>query len=231
MIDVLVATLGQRAPRGLAHVGEHNLIVDASAGWATAANRLLDQSTRDVLFIDDDIILTPHTFDAFRAVRDHADVFGFTLCQPGTEQVTSAGFVMLPGASGHLDMRPLYALGASTLFRPQYVAHVTASCLYIKREVIAAGVRFPVWPGQHHEDVAFTFDCWLHVFKVAYVPGLVYHELQSSTGAGATKSTLPTFEADRAINARHLAEWIAEHDIQGACRSGVIPIGALEVPA
>ena len=58
--------------------------------------------------------------------------------------------------------------------------------------VLTAGVRFPVWPGVHSEDVAFTYDCWLHGFKVLYVPNRAEHALEPN-GVGATKAQTTTF--------------------------------------
>lgn len=214
MIDVVCATLGQRDPIGLEYAGEHRLLVDGSPGWATAVNALLDRSDHDVLHIDDDIELTPHSLSLLASVYDHADVFGFTLFTGGG--ISSAGFYTQP------DGQLVPQRNTLDLFRPGLVAHCTASCLYIKRRVIDAGVRFPVWRGQHYEDVAFTFDCWLRGFRVAYVPGVVHHHMDP-VGVGATKAKIDGFNAARAVNHTELWRWIAEHDVAGAIRDGRVP--------
>jgi GT2 family glycosyltransferase len=217
----LCATTGARQPQGLEHAGVSSLLTDSRPGWAAAANALLDLAASrgdDALFLDDDIELTA---DSLRflwwPLIDAADVFGFTLFTNGT--VTSAGF----HATADGGLRPQQML--VDIMRPSLVAHVTASCLYIKREVLQAGIRFPVWPGQHHEDVAFTYDCWLRGFRVAYVPGVVHHHMNMAVGVGATKSLLPTFQQDRAINAECLRRWIAEHGVPQAIAAGQIPTG------
>lgn len=219
MIDVLCATLGQRQPLGLEHIGEHRLQYDGSAGWAKSSNLLFDRSENDVLFLDDDIELTPTSLATLAAVLPHADVIGFTLCTG--ESITSAGFEMVDNGGEYA----MAARAGTAWLRPGYVAHVTASCMFIKRRVLDAGIRFEVWPGQHYEDVAFTFQCWLAGFRVAYAPGLVYHHLNTGVGVGATKSMLPTFQRDREVNGQCLGRWIAERDIKAACRRGVIPVG------
>lgn len=215
MIDVVCATLGRRSPQGLEHAGPHRLLTDSSPGWATAANALLESATGDVLHLDDDTELTADSFRLLDQCYDVADVFGFTLFTGGG--ITSAGF----HATADGGLRPQTAM--MDIFRPGLVAHVTASCLYIKRHVLEAGVRFPVWPGQHHEDVAFTYECWLRGFKVAYLPGVVHHHMDQAMRVGATKSTLPTFHADRAVNYDCLQAWIRERGVPAAVADGRIP--------
>jgi len=220
-VKILCATTGERCPRGLEHAESldwherNGYLTDSRFGWANAANALLDQANDDALFLDDDITLTPSTFHTFPEVDQHADVIGFTLFTRGN--ITSAGFHALPNG----DLRPQGNL--IDLFRPSYVAHVTASCMWISRQVIDAGIRFPVWPGQHHEDVAFTYECWLKGFRVAYVPGVVLHDLDASMGVGATKAKLADFNQQRAVNAQCLRQWIADNDVAGAVKDGRIP--------
>jgi len=221
MISVLCATTGARQPRGLEHLPPHRYLTDGRPGWAPAANALLDQAAQygdDALFIDDDIELTPESFRFFDAVRDRAEVFGCTLFTGAA--VTSAGFhAATDGASVQLvPQRNLI-----DILRPGYVAHVTASCLYLTAPVLASGLRFEVWPGQHYEDVAFTYAAWLRGFRVAYMPGVTFHHMDMAVGVGATKSKLPTFHADRAVNHECLMQWIAAHEVAGAVRDGRIP--------
>jgi hypothetical protein len=225
LFDTLVATIDEtRVPGGLEHIAQpYRLLVDARKGWAEASNALLDAAEGDALFLDDDATLTPTTLSLLAQYYDRASVFGFTLITPqgGWDrgwQVASAG--MGADREGRLS----HGSDVRDVMTPSYVAHVTTSAIYIKHEVIAAGVRFPVWPGAHHEDVAFTFDCWLHGFKVAYLPGLVEHPL-TGAGAGATKSGQEGFSEKRAVNMFHLEEWKAEKDIVGAIAAGGIPLG------
>lgn len=223
MLTVLCATTGTRIPLGLDSLPPHTLLTDGRPGWAQAANALLDQAAErgtDALFIDDDIEFTPDSLRLLTPdVLARAEVFGFTLFTGYA--ITSAGFhATLDGGAPQLAPQR----NIIDILRPGYVAHVTASCMYLTAAVLRAGVRFPVWPGQHHEDVAFTYECWLRGFRVAYVPGVVYHHLDLAVGVGATKAKLPTFHADRALNHEALQRWVREHDVAAAVRDGRVPM-------
>lgn len=217
MISILVASKAGRAPLGLHHAPAHELLVSSAPGWANAANALLDAAAahgRDALFLDDDVTLYSHSLAVLAAALDAADLFGFTLLNG--PHVASAGFV----ANGSAGLMP--AQTPRDVLLPAYVAHVTASALYIKSHVLRAGLRFPVWPGMHHEDVAFTFDAWLRGFRVAYLPGAIDHPL-TEHGAGATKSAETDFHDKRMVNAQHLGAWVLEHGVIGAIATGRIP--------
>lgn len=222
MIDILLATIDKdRRPIGLEYVpGDSRLLVDTSAPWATAANNLLDRAEHDALFLDDDITLLPSTFDLLERYYNHADVFGFALLTPIADGqaygIGAAGMLAQP--NGQL----IPARDAQAILTPHLVAHCTTSLIYIKHHVIAAGVRFPVWPGAHYEDVAFTYDCWLHGFKVMYLPGAAIHPL-TNVGAGKTKSESERFAERRALNEAHLKIWTIECGVPAAIARGEIP--------
>jgi GT2 family glycosyltransferase len=222
MISILVATKTGAEPGGLQHAPEHRVCIDTRKGWANAANALLDRAATfgdDALFIDDDATLTETTFARLATYRDAADVFGFTLCEAdGT--VNSAGHCAVPG--GWLLPRDRALAGT-----PCYVAHVSASCMYIGANVLRAGVRFPVWPGEHSEDVAFTYAVWLHGFRVAYIPGKVIHPLHA--GTGATKAQIPDLAERQAENTRQLRTWMTERFVHAAIEDGRIPRGWKEL--
>jgi GT2 family glycosyltransferase len=222
MISILVATKTGALPGGLQHAPPHALISSTVLGWADAANHLLDVAAEigdDALFIDDDATLTETTFARLAEYRDAADVFGFTLCD-ADGRPNSAGHVAVPG--GWLLPRDRALAGT-----PCYIAHVSASCMYIGANVLRAGVRFPVWPGEHSEDVAFTYDVWLHGFKVAYIPGVVIHPLHA--GTGATKALIPDLTARQAENAALLRAWMDARGVAAALADGRIPRGWLEI--
>lgn len=237
MIDVLIATKGDRAPLGLPNIpGPYNVFAATDRPWAVAANRLLDgaaQTGNDALFVDDDIELTPETFMAFHDYKDAADVIGFTLINPtpGGNQYQS-GPVFMPRVwietpDGSLILQ--HPTAFDTILTPCYVAHVTASCMYLSSRLIQAGVRFPVWPGQHHEDVAFTLDAWLRGFRVMYLPGRVIHHMAAPGNVGATKAMDPKFNEDRQLNAAYLARWVKDNRVRQACEDGRIPVGLVPV--
>jgi GT2 family glycosyltransferase len=217
MLDVLCATLGGE-PRGLEHIpGPWRLLKDGRKGWGAASNALLDEACaagHDALFLDDDVEILPETFSAWEQYKARADVFGWRLRAPSGRAI-SYGFVLWPNGA-------LWPNVDAT--RASYVAHVTASVLYIKHAVLAAGVRFPIGPGIHHEDVAFTYDCWLHGFTVAYLPYDAIHHIHES-GMGATKAHVENLNRRKGDNERLLAQWVADHGVMDAARAGRVPFG------
>lgn len=219
MLDILVATLG-RLPTGLEYAPKPaRVLTDGRTGWAAASNALLDQAAaagHDALFLDDDVELLPETFGEFDRYYDKADVFGFRLKAPGENaRVLSAG---------HCLMQNGWLMPSFDTTRACYLAHVTASVLYIKHAVLAAGIRFPVWPGVHSEDVAFTYDCWLHGFKVAYLPSYAVHHVHES-GMGGTKAHDADLQRRLGENQRLLRSWVRTHGVYDAADAGRIPYG------
>ena len=231
-IDVLVPTLTGREPGGLEYVPDYGCAtVDLCPGWANAANHLLDISDSDVLLMDDDITLTLDTFTLFEAVKPHADIIGFMLAEPPTETYplahvhsAGAGLVFLEKYVGLVPPQGDNHVGE--VRTPAYVAHVSASCMFIKRRVIESGLRFPEWPGQLYEDVRFTVEAWLQGFRVAYCPGLVFHE----HSAAKNRENDPEFEARMQQNYDLLAEWLVEIGIDKRLKDGEVPYGRQPIP-
>jgi hypothetical protein len=179
------------------------------AGWARASNHLLDVADKagaDVLFVDDDIRLLPTTFSEMPQWLPLADVIGFRLTQGG--RTVSAGHVLYDDGLLLPNQYP---------DEPAYLAHVTASAMYIKNRVLKAGIRFPEWPGVHSEDVAFTHDVWMHGFQVLYWPSPVEHALEPS-GIGATKAHEADLPSKLQENTNHLHSWCAARDMSRVLR-------------
>jgi hypothetical protein len=217
MIDILVASKNGTLPGGLEHAPAHDVFLSSAPGWAAASNALLDQAAargNDVLFLDDDATLTPSTLALLPYYRNTADVFGFTLLSGPF--VASAGFSVRPDGGLNPAQTP------RDIMTPALVAHVTTSAIYLSARVVRAGIRFPIWPGAHLEDVAFTHACWLAGFKVAYLPGAVDHYI-TPEGGGITKSADPAFDAQKEVNLNALRGWMIERDVLGAIAAGVIP--------
>jgi len=223
MLNVVVACKEPKTPAGLEYIPwPYRLELDSRPGWALASNVLLDRAAvlgGDVLFLDDDAILTPDTFGPMRELYDRADVFGFRLTAEDGAPVSFG-----------------YELHTNGLLLPRrdanvaaYCAHVTTSAIYLKQSVVRAGVRFPVWPGIHSEDVAFTFDCWLAGFSVLYTPGTIIHPLHE--GVGRTKKADADLSNRLAVNAMHLQLWMRDRGVMEAARRGIIPFGSAEVEA
>jgi hypothetical protein len=218
VFDVLVASKDGVAPQGLEHLpSTWPLTISQTAGWAVASNELLDGAQHDVLFLDDDIELLDETFDLLGLYWGRAEVFGFTLYLPDHVTQQSAGWVFeIPGGLRRLSV-PV----------PSYVPIVTASCMVVKRAVLEAGVRFPVWPGSHLEDVAFMLDCWLHGFRVCCLTGRALHHMSDMAGIGRTKAQQPDLGGLLQQNRQRLEEWVVAHDVAGALADGLIPSGTV----
>lgn len=198
---VLVASKDGREPGGLEHLGEHRLLLDTSAGWGAAANALLKQAAAagsDALFCDDDVVFTPTSLDGVRAHYDAADIFGLDLhTLDGIRQA---------GARHTWDGQQISDWVEAG---PAYVAHVTASAMYLKASALA--LRFPSWPGLYYEDVALCFDAWIKGLKVLAVPGVVRHDIEN--GSGATKRHTPEFWAKFEKNRSRFFSWCEKHDL------------------
>jgi GT2 family glycosyltransferase len=225
MIDVCVCTLGKREPLGLRYVPDRfRLITSGLAPWPVAANDVLDRSENDVLFIDDDIEFLPDSFSHFQNYKERADILGFSLHHPanGTWELQNAGCMYFADGNRNDSMEGNEA---------HYIAHVTASCMYIHRRVVQSGLRFPVWDGVYSEDLAFTLEAWLRGFRVAHIPGVVRHHMKwSEVGlAGSEKAGLGNLRADWKRNREHLARWESDRDITGRVRLGVIPNGRIKI--
>lgn len=222
MLDVLIATTGARMPGGLEHIpGEYRVLTDTRTGWARSANALLDEADyagHDALFLDDDVTILPETFAAMQTWLPLADVIGFQLWDNARARIVSAGHVLHGGA----------LLPNVRQQEPGYLAHVTASLLYIKRRVIRAGVRFPEWPGVHSEDVAFTYDAWLRGYRVLYWPSPALHDIQPN-GIGATKAHTESLADRLGQNTSYLHDWMAARGVWDAAARGDIPVGRLPV--
>lgn len=205
MIDVLCVTLGQRQPQGLEHIPwPYRVLTDGRPGWSEAANALLDEAAaagHDALFLDDDVTLTADTFSALADYRAQAEMFGFDLHDLlGQRQ---AGARHIREESGTLTdwVHP----------GPAYVAHVSTSACLISHAVLATGIRFPVWPGVHWEDVAFCFDVWTRGLRVLAIPGRADHAIEG--GVGATKCHTPEFWAKWHMNRGAFIQWRSARDL------------------
>ena len=217
MLNILVACKVPKTMEGLRFIrDEQRIIFDTRKGWAEASNALLEQAAAlggDALFLDDDTALTPASLDGVKAHYFDADLFGLDLHDMNGERQAGARHIL--GADGALVdwVQP----------GPAYVAHVSTSAIYIKERVLRAGVRFPVWPGIHWEDVAFCLDAWLSGFKVMAVPGYVHHAIVG--GVGATKRHDADFWNRWGRNRQAFYDWCGERGMMQALAEGRVPIG------
>ena len=226
MIEVLCASLEGRPPLGLQHVGDHRLRMSRLEPWAVAANRLLDEAAatgNHALFIDDDVEILEGGLDVASEYLPFADVVGVGLLNygPGVRlQMNGAGCYLSVGPDNQVVLTPRGDM--ARLLTPEYVPHVSASCMFLSANILKSGVRFPVWEGAHYEDVAFTLDAWLQGYKVAYVPGCVIHNL-TPQGLGQQKAKDPHQMVKRAINERALHDWMKEANSAVEALAGTIP--------
>lgn len=188
MLTVLVSSKNRQPCAGLEHLGgDYRLIVDDTPGWSVSSNRLLDRASvygDDALFVDDDVTLTADSLAGVRQYRDRADAFGLDLHMLTGQRQQGARHIF-EGEAG--------ALVEWNEPGPAYVAHCSTSAIYLSATALASGVRFPVWPGIHWEDVAYCLDLWRAGLRVLAVPGRVNHAIQG--GVGQTKRHDPMFWA------------------------------------
>lgn len=212
-LTILVASKAGRAPGGLEYLGDYRLIVNDAAGWGQAANALLKEAATlggDALFCDDDVIFTAESLAGVQAHAGKADLFGLDLhALDHTRQV---------GARHTWDGATIHDWVERG---PAYVAHVTASAMYLTASALKAGIQFPIWPGLHWEDVAFCFSAWAKGLKVAAVPGLTYHAIEG--GVGATKRDDEAFWEKWIDNRTRFAAWCKKHDLK-AVPKGAKPL-------
>lgn len=217
--SILVSSLTAKPPDGLNCIPYTHLISNSAAGWAVSANQLLDQAAAlggDAIFCDDDVTFLPESLDGVKVHYHQADVFGFDLHDLGNTRQCGARHTL---PDGYLTdwVHP----------GPAYVAHVSTSAIYLKASAIQSGVRFPVWPGIHWEDVGYTLGLWLAGCTVLAVPGRVNHAIVG--GVGATKRHAPEFWAKWTQNKQAFTQWCWEHKVGQALAEGRIPMGAREV--
>jgi len=210
MLNVLVACKEPRDPGGLEHLDEpFQVRIDCAPSWAEASNALLDDAARaggDALFLDDDVTLTKDSLIGMWAHYDKADLFGLDLHVLSTGERQAGARHTWDGAT----IRDWVAPG------PAYMAHVSTSAIYIKESAIQAGLRFPLWPGLHWEDVALCFDAWAKGLRVLAVPGLVWHDIEG--GVGATKRHAPEFWAKWHQNRLAFEQWCGARDLSAVPR-------------
>lgn len=149
--------------------------------WAEAINLGLCEAKGDVLLMDDDITLLPFTFKDFDKYYHDADIFGFKLLFPDGKIQHGGGMINLFGF-GHYG----YGKPQNECSEPQYLAHCTASLLFIKRYVIEKiGLMASDWPGDHFEDVDFSLRAIKEGFKILYIPNpAIHHETASKKDNG-----------------------------------------------
>lgn len=225
MIDVLIATAGHRDPIGLHHIHlPYEVHKCTLPGWSAAANKLLDEAAargRDAIFIDDDIELLPNTFEYLEDYLPYADLFGFNMMSP-------KGVHLQGGAVFHVDKTTFSMSLAPRHSVPCHIPHVTASLMYIKNPLLKSKVRFPIWPGLQHEDIAYTLNAWLSGFKVAVLPSDAIHHVDS-LHHGATKGKEPFFEQRATHNLNIVNAWFKKNDIHQHMLDGDIPAKAIPI--
>lgn len=201
MLDIIIPTL-------YAHQDVHRNIISTSkigitttlhimterVGWPRSINQALIQCSHDVLIMDDDVLIHEDIYAAVQPYIHLADIFGFKLYEPH-------------GPVGHAGC---YFDGSFIATRmgpdcpeyniPSYCAHVTASLMYIKREVIATlGGIDETYPGIQFEDVDLTCRAIIAGFRVAYIPATATHF------RGQTKSQSSEFFTMQGPNAAELS--------------------------
>lgn len=223
MIDIVVVTQNDKLPLGLEFIkDEFNLIVEKEGRWEIAANRALDKTNHDVLFLDDDIELNKETFRLLNVFKGKIDLIGFTLYNifNNEKKLQTTGFKL-----DIVDNAPIIS-ETNDPKTPKLLAHVTTSLIYISKKTIDCGIRFPTWPGLHKQDVAFSIDAWLHGLKVAHIPGDAIHR-QEIYGIGPTVWNKENRKELMQLNRQCLADWMQEKNVVEKAQKGIIPLGIM----
>lgn len=223
MIPVLCSTTGKRRPYGLRYLGDYEYIEERNGRWCEAANALLDRVAGSAAwFVDDDI-----EFVTLMDTDYPFDVTGFNLYAPVGTQIAlvSAGHNLavdhIAGTVALDAERDPWIIGNAALH-----AHVTASCLWLSAKATER-LRFPVWKGEHYEDVVFTLQAWLDGLTVGRVNVPVLHHMNIQAGVGATKALMPGFLEKRMVNEQALQHWMKDNEIYEAVVDGSIPYRAI----
>lgn len=157
------------------------IIATAGDGWVGAVNSALGLSDRDVLLMDDDVVLIPGVFNSLEENFQKADIFGFKLLYPNGITIQHAGGVVDRFMFTHRYYN-WQDIGQAEV--PMYMAHCTASLLYIKRGVIdiIGGMQKLSDYGRQFEDVDFSFRALLAGFNIMYLPGGAIHYESNTKG-------------------------------------------------
>jgi len=151
--------------------------------WAELINKGIQESTGDILIMDDDVILNRNTFKGFD--KKIADIIGFRLLFPNGK-VQHGGCVV---RNGQVEVL------ADKYDKPIVVPHCTASLQYINRDVIhTIGGMSLDYPGYQFEDVDFCFRALQAGLKIVCLPNEAIH------CQGATKEQDKEFSSKALIN-------------------------------
>jgi len=188
----------------------HLIVESNGSNWAQAINHGLTKinSQGDILLIDDDIELFEYTFHFFKNAYDKADIFGFKLLFPNGKVQHGGGiaFHVNPSPDDQVSFTHM-GFHESNSFNPKvqfnkkmYVCHVTASLMYIKRDVMRNLKGMHEFDGQQFEDVDFSLRALKEGYKIMYLPGEAVHS------ESATKSQEPDFMDRLGLSLRQLID-------------------------
>ena len=148
---------------------ELHIVGEEYESWPSAVNSVLAHSNRDVLLIDDDVILTEETFQGFSKYLKYGDIIGFKLLHP-SGVIQSAGAIV-----DNNTIKIRRSTNPEHYSKPEYVHHVSASLCYIKKEVYKTIGGFVEWEGLQFEDIDYTLRAIEAGFRVLYVPSRAIH--------------------------------------------------------
>ena len=211
VVDVVIPTLGKphstMAFSLLRHIPwpiHFHAIVEGES-WPEAVNLGLFESKNDVILMDDDIFLRPDTFKPLmdEATFNSADIFGFKLLRMDGK-IQHAGGYFTGNCMTHVgygeEDRGQYD-------NPRFLAHVTTSLVYIKRNVIdKIGGMAQDMKGMQFEDVDFMFRALKEGFKILYVGGQGAGHIESATKSGMENFSGRMTENWREVLKRHLMD-------------------------
>lgn len=197
-------------------------IVNDAGSWPSAVNKGLEAAAgregrlagRNVIIMDDDIELNPHSFAHLDKALDQADIIGFRLIHAnGDIQHAGGVFITNEQADSVCDRYDLtHRTGGAMLDHPVYVPHVTTSLTVIKGEVFDEIGTFETgWDGLQFEDADFMFRALNAGFKILYWPSVAIHH-ESRTKNPEREAAF--FDQARANYARLKQRWFTPEFIE-----------------
>jgi GT2 family glycosyltransferase len=179
-VDIVIPSLGKKrlldAIISLTHIPfEYRLHVVLNMKFEEGINEGIRRSKRDLLFMDDDVILTENTFNNLEEYKKHADIIGFKLCFPNG-LIQHGGISYVNNQLGHYGYMQKDEGQCDT---PQYVIGVTGALIYVKRHVIETiGGYATDYTGVQFVDVDFCLRAIRSGFRILYVPNMAIHDEQ-----------------------------------------------------
>jgi GT2 family glycosyltransferase len=193
-------------------------LVTEGDSWPQAVNKGIEKSMdsdNDIVIMDDDIEVLPQWLDKIDEYKKKADMIGFKLLYPNGRIYSAGGKIVYTIKNRLLGLRPYGVLqrgwlerdGANKYGKAEYVPHVTASLVYIRKYVLKEIQFDESFPGMQYEDTDFCYKALIKGYKIMYIPNKAIHH------SSLTKRRDPLFSDKLTLNSDILYErWFTNPD-------------------